>query len=139
MTFQKIKERHQCKFNKLRERLLDRQGSDERDLNLRPSWVVNLSDRQLSTTEKAVLSKGPHFAVSPEVNAVDIAAPVEAALQTSEASDQAKESARIKICEAIGRAKKPTRTSLLMSAVHFVSCMQIRTFRFCMPIKEMPP
>ena len=108
VTFQKIKERHQCKFNKLRERLLDRQGSDERDLNLRPSWVVNLSDRQLSTTEKAVLSKGPRFAVSPKVNAVDIAAPVEAALQTSEASDQAKESARIKICEAIGRAKKPT-------------------------------
>ena len=28
------------------------------------------------------------FAVSPKVNAVDIAAPVEAALQTSEASDQ---------------------------------------------------
>ena len=86
------------KFNKLRERLLDRQGSDERDLNLRSSWVVNLSDRQLSTTEKAVLSKGPRFAVSPKVNAVDIAAPVEAALQTSEASDQAKESARF-LCD----------------------------------------
>ena len=99
--------------------------------------MVNFSDRQLSTTEKAVLSKGPRFAVSPKVNAVDIAAPVEAALQISEASDQAKESARIKICEAIGRAKKPTSNFtavlLVLALYKCLSCVSLvgwRVFSF---------
>ena len=55
-----------------------------------------------------MLSKGLKHATAPKVNVVDIAAPIEGALQLSSAPDQAKEIARIKICEAIRRAKKPS-------------------------------
>ena len=52
-----------------------------------------------------VLSKGPNYAISPKINTIDIAAPVESALQLSSATDQLKEVTRIKICEAIRKAK----------------------------------
>ena len=77
------------------------------DVNLRPSWVVNLSNHKLSTTEEAVLAKGPKYAVTPKINPIDIAAPIEAALQLSSATDQDKELARVKICKAVWKAKKP--------------------------------
>ena len=42
-----------------------------------------------------------------KINPIDIAAPIEAALQSSSATDQDKELALVKICEAIRKAKKP--------------------------------
>ena len=67
------------KFDNLRKQII---GINEKpgDVNLRPSWVVNLSNHKLSTTEEAVLAKGPKYAVTPKINPIDIAAPIEAAL-----------------------------------------------------------
>ena len=52
---------------------------------------LNLSNHKLSTTEEAVLAKGPKYAVTPKTNPIDIAAPIEAALQLSSATDQDEE------------------------------------------------
>ncbi len=106
-VFEKCKDRQISKFGKLREKIV-RQAKDE-ELNLRPTWLINLSKKDLTDTQKKVLSRGPNFAVAPKINPIDIAAPVEAALQSSLATPQAIESARIKICEAISRSQRPAR------------------------------
>ena len=65
---------------------------------------------KLSEAEESILSKGrplPGYAKTPKIDPVDFAAPVESALGRSKASDQAKETAPIKICEAIRWAKRP--------------------------------
>ena len=77
------------------------------DVNFRPSWVINLSNHKLSTTEEAVLAKGTKYAVTPKIDPNDIATPIEAALQTWSSTDQHKELARVKFCEAVRKAKKP--------------------------------
>ena len=94
------------KFDNLRKQIF---GINEKpgEVNLRPSWVVNLSNHKLSTTEEVFLAKGPKYFVTPKINPIDIAAPIEAALQISSATDQDKELARVKICEAVRKAKKP--------------------------------
>ena len=86
-TFKKFKERQVVKFDNLRKQII---GINEKpgDVNLRSSWVVNLCNHKLSTTEGAVLAKGPKYAVTPKINPVDIAAPIEAAPQLSSATDQ---------------------------------------------------
>ena len=78
-TFKKFKELQVVKFDNLSKEII---GINEKpgDVNFRQSWVVNLSNHKLSTTEKAVLAKGPKFAVTPKINPIDIAAPIEAAL-----------------------------------------------------------
>ena len=53
--------------------------------------------------------KGPKFAITPKIQPIDIAAPIEAALQYSVAPPQEVEMARIQICEAIKRAKPSRR------------------------------
>ena len=68
---------------------------------------MNLSKHKLSEAEKSILSKGPRYAKTTKIDTVVFAAPVECALGRSKASNQAKETARIKICEAIRRAKRP--------------------------------
>ena len=45
--------------------------------------------------------------MTPKINPIDIAAPIEAALQLSSATDQDKELARVKICEAVRKGEKP--------------------------------
>ena len=78
-TFKQFKEWQVVKFDKLRKQII---GINEKSgaVNLRPSWVVNLSNHKLSTTEEAVLAKGPKNAGTPKINPIDIAAPIEAAL-----------------------------------------------------------
>ena len=66
-----------------------------------------MSDRNIAEAEESILSKGPRYATTPKVNPIDLAAPVEDALQHSIASEQAKEAARIKICETIRKAARP--------------------------------
>ena len=92
-TFTKFKNRQQQKFERLRIKTLTRDNVSE--LNLRQSWVKNLSKRELTSAEVSVLSKGPHFALVPKVYAINFAAPIEGALIQSEATDQEKELARI--------------------------------------------
>ena len=69
---------------------------------------MNLSKHKLSEAEESILSKGPGYATVPKIDPIDFAAPIEAALGISKASDQEKETVRIKICEAIRRAKRPS-------------------------------
>ena len=66
-----------------------------------------MSDRNLTEAEKSILSKGPKFAVTPKMNPINFAAPVESALQHPSAPDQAKEAPRIKIREATRKAVRP--------------------------------
>ena len=106
-TFERFKERQRKKFDNLRENF-GRFDADNKRIDHRPSWIVNLSDRKLSKEEESLLVKGPKFAVTPKLNKMDIIAPVEAALQTSKATDQEKELARIRSCETLKKAKKPT-------------------------------
>ena len=106
IVFQKFKDRQIKKFNKLREGII---GSTPTDINLRPSWLVNLSRKELTEPEKAVLLKSPKFAITPKIQPIDIAAPIEAALQYSVAPPQEVEMVRIRICEAIKQAKPPRR------------------------------
>ena len=85
---------------------------DLSNTNLRPQWIVNLSKRKLSHNEESVLSKGPRYAITPQVNAIDFVAPIEAALQTVQQTCQPNklkdiERTRIQICEVIRRVKKP--------------------------------
>ena len=115
-TFQKTKKRLCGKFEKLREATNVhvkpfRAIEDLSNTNLRPQWIVNLSKRKLSHDEESVLSKGPRYAITPQVNAIDFVAPIEAALQTVQQTcqpDKLKdiEQTRIQICKAI-RVKKP--------------------------------
>ena len=69
------------------------------------TWVHNMSKRKLSEAEKKVLSRGPRFAVTP--NALDFAAPIEAAMQSSNAPPLRIESARLRICNALSKVQKP--------------------------------
>ena len=69
---------------------------------------MNLSRHKLSGAEESILSKGYGYVTTPKIDSIDFAAPVEAALHRSKDSDQAKETARIKICAAIRRAKRPS-------------------------------
>ena len=103
--FRKCRDQQRTKFNQLNEKRQTRMESGGK-LESR-SWVVNLSDRKLTADEEALLSKGPKYALTPRVNPIDFAAPLETAMQYSEVSDQVKETARIKICEAIRKAKEP--------------------------------
>ena len=103
-TFLKFKQRQIEKFRKLKTGLSE--GSRAHEVELRPSWLVNLSKKDLTAEQKAVLSKGPTFAITPKVNAVDFAAPIEAAMQLSDAQPEKMELARIRICDAIKRAGK---------------------------------
>ena len=104
-VFLKCKERQVRKFDTLREKI----AKKDEEVNLRPTWLINLSKRDLTNVEQKVLSKGPQFAMVPKIDPVDIAAPIEAALQFSSASPQTVESARIRVCEAITRAKRPMK------------------------------
>ena len=45
--------------------------------------------------------------MTPKINPIDITAPIEAALSILSATDQDKELAPVKICEAVRKAKKP--------------------------------
>ena len=103
-TFIKFKQRQIEKFTKLQTGFVT--ACRKEDENLRTSWLVNLSKKVLTEEQKAVLSKGPNFAVTPKVKPTDFAAPIEAAMQLSDAEPGEVERARIKICEAITRARK---------------------------------
>ena len=46
--------------------------------------------------------------MTPKINLIDIAAPIEAGLQISLAKDQEKLLARVKISDAVRKGKKPT-------------------------------
>ena len=105
-VFKKFKDRQVAKFDELRQKLVNTLAT-KGERSLRPGWIVNLSSRQLSAEEESVLAKGPKYAIVPTLNSIDFAAPIESALQSSNAPDQEKEIARIKICEAIRRAKNP--------------------------------
>ena len=104
--FQKVKQRQIKKFSLLGERIVKTLKKDT-DLDLRPTWLINLSKKNLTNTQKQVLSKGPGFAAVPRISMIDIVAPIEAGLQMSSKPSQAVEAARIKICEALSRAKRP--------------------------------
>ena len=106
-TFARFKERQRKKFEKLRNAKLATSTLEGGSNKAKNTWVVNLSDHQLTEEETSVLEKGPKFAITPRVNRTDIIAPIEAALQISLASDQAKELARIRICEALRKTWKP--------------------------------
>ena len=69
--------------------------------------MINLSDHKLTPAQESILAKGPKFAPTPRIDPVDIAAPIETALQFSTATDQVKETTRIKICEAVRKASRP--------------------------------
>ena len=103
-TFQRFKERQSRKFSQLRSR---QETNCLPVRNGREQWVVNLSDYILSTHEQAVLAKGPRFAVTPSIKTIDFAAPIETALQISKATEQDKETVRVKVCEILKRARKP--------------------------------
>ena len=102
-TFQRFKSRQRQKFEGIR----NESSKESDDMDLRPSWVVNLSERKLTEAEESILAKGPKFATTPRIDPIDFAAPIEAAIHWSKAPEQAKETARIKICEAIRKAKRP--------------------------------
>ena len=105
-VFEKVKERQTKKFTALRERFLKVSDTSTEEESLRPSWVINLSKKNLTETEQRVLSKGPGFATVPKFSTIDIAAPIEAGLQLSSESPLAIETARIKICDVLNRAKQ---------------------------------
>ena len=105
-VFVKVKENQIRKFDGLKGEIEKPEKKYVEEV--RSSWVVNLSQRKLTTEEESVLRKGPKFAKPPRLNVIDFAAPIESALQVSEVSEQVKETVRIRICDAIKRAKKPS-------------------------------
>ena len=105
--FKKFKERQMLRFDNLRKQIIGINNKPD-DVKLRLPLVVNLSNHKLSTTEEAVLTNGPKYAVTPKINLIDIAAPIEAGLQISLAKDQEKLLARVKISDAVRKGKKPT-------------------------------
>ena len=77
--------------------------SDEDGRTSKPETI--LAHQLIKEGVNECSSKGPQFVIAPKINAVDIAAPIEAALQFSTAPLQAVETARMKVCDAIARAK----------------------------------
>ena len=105
VTFEMCKVRQREKFEKLRVKAVNKEEREE--LNLRPSWLINLSKKELTETEETILSKGLNFAGTQKINKVDFLAPIEGALQLSNAPQEEQEIARVKICDALSRAAKP--------------------------------
>ena len=91
-VFGKVKERHIKKFNQLRQRQTTTATysnislKDPMKLHLRPSWVVNLSNKNLTNTEEMILSKGPSYAITQKINKIDIVTPIGSALKFSTAN-----------------------------------------------------
>ena len=91
VTFEMCKVRQREKFEKLRVKAVNKEEREE--LNLRPSWLINLSKKELTETEETILSKGLNFAGTQKINKVDFLAPIEGALQLSNAPQDEQESA----------------------------------------------
>ena len=70
---------------------------------------MNLSQKDLTTTEKALLAKGLGFTIIPKINKIDFIAPIEAALQLSDTAKQDLEITKVKICDTMSKAVQPTR------------------------------
>ena len=80
-VFQKFKERQRSKFESLHKKSKTGFATTvETDGNIKQAWIVNLSDRKFSEAEESILSKGPRYATTPKIRAIDIAAPMEATL-----------------------------------------------------------
>lgn len=81
VEFDKCKTRQQEKYSKLIE-----PRRDTRLHSVSDTWVVNLSGRELTPDESAILSKGLNFAVAPKrVPATEIIAKVESCVRTLDA------------------------------------------------------
>ena len=103
-VFETWKKRQVRKFGNLGKR----PGKDPiKDTSVGTTWVHNMSKRKLSEAEKKLLPQGPRFAVTPKLNALDFAAPIEAAMQSSNAPPLRIESARLRICNALSKVQKP--------------------------------
>ena len=100
--FQRYKARQRQKCEELRKR-----KTMAKEFIPKPEWIVDLSDGKLTDAEESILSKDPRYAITPRVNPVGFAAPIEATLQESVASEQTKIIAFLKVCEVIRKARRP--------------------------------
>ena len=94
-------------------------------VNLKPSWLINSSQKDLTATEKSVLAKGSGFAIIPKINKTDFIVPIEAALQLPDAAKQDLEITRVKICDTISKAVQPTRN---FSRVEWTAYRNLRDY-----------
>ena len=81
--FEKCKARQLAKFQDLVEGQARLSSSQRSESSVDTAkWVLNLSSRTLSTTEKSLLGKGLNFAIAPDrVPASEIVAKVETAVK----------------------------------------------------------
>ena len=86
---------------------------------------MNLSDRKFSDAEESILSKGPRYATTPKIRTIDIVAPMEAALRFSVAPDEVKDLLRIKMSEAVRKARRPTNN---ISPAERQACKELKQY-----------
>ncbi|XP_023821902.1 uncharacterized protein LOC111949272, partial [Oryzias latipes] len=74
----------------------------------RDRWIKNISDRELTQTEKEVLSKGLNFSVTPNhIPVVDLITATETAIKRNNLTGNQAEELRLKISAALSSAKPP--------------------------------
>ena len=84
VMFTKFNMRQQGKLEKIQEAV--KRSQERKEVNLRPSGLINLSKRQLTTTEKGLIFKGLNFAVTQKIDKIDMVAPIKGTLQMPNAS-----------------------------------------------------
>ncbi|CAF94542.1 unnamed protein product [Tetraodon nigroviridis] len=113
----KVKERQTQKFNKLQSKHTRNQtktfgwSGQQEDSTPEPQrekWVRNLSNRELTITEKDLLSRGLNFAVTPEeLPVVDLITATETAIRNNKLPETEAEQIRLKVSAALANAKPP--------------------------------
>ncbi|XP_054645213.1 uncharacterized protein LOC129188546 [Dunckerocampus dactyliophorus] len=108
----KTKERHKGKFQKLllenRPQLVVNTKDGGNQTNTKENWIKNLSDRSLSETEKAVLTKGLNFSVTPKtIPTVDYITAAESAIRNNNLSRTEAGDLRLRISALLSSAKPP--------------------------------
>ena len=111
----KVKERQSRKFQNLqskayntsRSRIVS-QHEDITHTHTKENWVKNLSDRELTQTEKDVLAKGLNFAISPKaLPVVDLITATESAIRSNRLAQPDADQLRLKVTAALSSAKLP--------------------------------
>ncbi|XP_071505303.1 uncharacterized protein [Diadema antillarum] len=113
IVFEKCKAHPQSKYLKLCDPATNIPLSSVSD-----SWVVTLSKRKLSSAEKALLSKGPNFAVAPtRVPATEIIAKVESSVRTLSAETVGSVRREVSAVLATAQPLKPNITPDMRKAL----------------------
>ena len=106
--FTKTKRRHLEKFTRLEASY--KRTNDAHNISKKDKWVINLSDKDLSEDQHAILSRGLNYAVTPSsVPCFDIITAVEAAVTDRSSGLSAKEASDIsfKTANILKNAKVP--------------------------------